>query len=148
MTRQEANRAREYLRSSYRCDRVGALDIGISFSDIRASPVYIPVFVFRSTHFGNKLRTFVSGWCSPLADGLRRSSYNFSREPTHLTEAKREISFKLAHPAVNVKRLLSERRQRAVTRSLTDEDICNHFSSSNPTVDGIIDYLLTYGSSA
>ena len=37
------------------------MDIHISFSDIRASPVYIPAFVMRSTHFGRKLRTFVSG---------------------------------------------------------------------------------------
>ena len=37
------------------------MDLGVSFANIRASPVYVPVFVFRSTHFGNKLRTFVSG---------------------------------------------------------------------------------------
>lgn len=61
ISRQEERRAREYLRSSYRCDRVGDLDMAVSFADIGASPVYIPVFVFRSTHFGNKLRTFVSG---------------------------------------------------------------------------------------
>lgn len=38
------------------------MDMDISFYSIGAAPVYVPAFVFRSTHFGNKLRTFVSGF--------------------------------------------------------------------------------------
>lgn len=63
---EEAERARSLVRSSFRCDRVGQLKMDVRLSDVRTAPVYVPAFVFRSTHFGAKLRTFVSGF-SPTA---------------------------------------------------------------------------------
>lgn len=58
---EETARAKAFVKSAYRCDRVGQLSLDVRLHDLRSSPVYVPVFVFRSTHFGSKLRTFVSG---------------------------------------------------------------------------------------
>ena len=58
---EESSRARRFIRSSFRCDHVGQLKIDVQLSGVRTSPVYVPAFVFRSSHFGSKLRTFVSG---------------------------------------------------------------------------------------
>jgi len=66
MRREEERRARGFLRQSFRCDRVADMEMRLDLSDVRAAPMYFPVFVFRSTHFGNKLRTFVSGPPLPL----------------------------------------------------------------------------------
>ena len=37
------------------------MQLHLGLSAVRSAPIYVPAFVFRSTHLGNKLRTFVSG---------------------------------------------------------------------------------------
>ena len=65
MRAEEEQRARQWVKSSFRCDRVGQVQLNLGLSGVRSAPVYVPAFVFRSTHLGNKLRTFVSGPSSP-----------------------------------------------------------------------------------
>ena len=61
ISRHEERRARNLVKSAYRCDRVDSLDINITLSNERASPLLFPVFIFSSRHFGQKLKIFVSG---------------------------------------------------------------------------------------
>ena len=61
MRKQEADAAEDYLRATYEADRVAVLDMDFAVRQFRASPLYVPAYIFRSRHFGTKLRTFVSG---------------------------------------------------------------------------------------
>jgi hypothetical protein len=61
MRKQEADAAEDLLRASYDADRVAGLDMDFGVQAFRTSPLYVPAHIFRSQHFGTKLRTFVSG---------------------------------------------------------------------------------------
>ncbi len=64
---QEGNAAEDLLRSSFDCDRVAGVDMDFSITAMRSSPLYVPAYIFRSQHFGTKMRTFVSGQLQPPA---------------------------------------------------------------------------------
>ena len=64
MRKQEADAAEDWLRATYEADRVAGLDMDFGVRGCRTSPLYVPAYVFRSRHFGTKLRTFVSGGAS------------------------------------------------------------------------------------
>ena len=61
MRSQEGEAAEDLLRSNFDCDRVAAVDMDFSITSMRSSPLYVPAYIFRSQHFGTKMRTFVSG---------------------------------------------------------------------------------------
>ncbi len=61
MRRQETDAATDFIRRAFDADRVAALDMDVSITAMRSSPLYVPAFIFRSQHFGTKMRTFVSG---------------------------------------------------------------------------------------
>ena len=67
---EEESAAAKMLRRKYAADKVEDLEMFISHCIITATPFYVPAYVFRSHHYGRKLRTFVSGEC------LRDSVYS------------------------------------------------------------------------
>ncbi|KAK9906709.1 hypothetical protein WJX75_006533 [Coccomyxa subellipsoidea] len=71
MRSQEGDAAEDLLRSSFDCDRVAAVDMDFSIVSMRSSPLYVPAYIFRSQHFGTKMRTFVSGVNSEQVAGAR-----------------------------------------------------------------------------
>ena len=70
MEAEETRAAEALAQRATQADRVGRLGLSVRLAGVRAAPVYVPAYVFRSMHFGSKLRTFVSGgaprW-APLA---------------------------------------------------------------------------------
>jgi hypothetical protein len=70
MEAEETRAAEALAMRATRADRVGRLGLSVRAVRVDAAPVYVPAYVFRSTHFGAKLRTFVSG--APVT--LARSS--------------------------------------------------------------------------
>ncbi len=61
MRQQETEAAEGVVRSMFNADRVGSMDLDVAILSMRSSPVYVPAYIFRSQHFGTKMRTFVSG---------------------------------------------------------------------------------------
>lgn len=61
MRKEEVSSAEGFLKSAYDADRVARVDLDFSLDAIASSPLYVPAHVFRSQHFGAKMRTFVSG---------------------------------------------------------------------------------------
>ena len=61
MEAEETRAAEALAMRATRADRVGRLGLSVRAVRVEAAPVYVPAYVFRSTHFGAKLRTFVSG---------------------------------------------------------------------------------------
>jgi len=61
MEAEETRAAEALAMRATRADRVGRLGLSVRAVRVDAAPVYVPAYVFRSTHFGAKLRTFVSG---------------------------------------------------------------------------------------
>lgn len=90
MEAEETRAAEALAQRATQADRVGRLGLSVRLAGVRAAPVYVPAYVFRSMHFGSKLRTFVSGGAprqaqlampSPpapcLAHGMRLSTPRF-----------------------------------------------------------------------
>ena len=61
MRKEEVGSAEGFLKSVYDADRVAGVDLDFSLGAFASSPLYVPAHVFRSRHFGAKMRTFVSG---------------------------------------------------------------------------------------
>ncbi len=61
MEAEETRAAEALARSATQADRIGSLGLTVRLVRVHAAPTYVPAYVFRSTHFGSKLRTFVSG---------------------------------------------------------------------------------------
>lgn len=61
MRQQETEAAEGLLRTAFNADRVGSVNMDFTVASMRSSPVYVPAYIFRSQHFGTKMRTFVSG---------------------------------------------------------------------------------------
>lgn len=61
MEAEETRAAEALAQRATQADRVGRLGLSVRLAGVRAAPVYVPAYVFRSMHFGSKLRTFISG---------------------------------------------------------------------------------------
>lgn len=56
--------ARKWVMDQVECDDVRSLYLEHTVVESRTSPIYIPAYIFRSRHLGDKVHTFVSG-CVP-----------------------------------------------------------------------------------
>ncbi|CAL8462316.1 g1849 [Coccomyxa elongata] len=71
MRQQETEAAEGLVRTAFNADRVGSVNMDFTVVSMRSSPVYVPAYIFRSQHFGTKMRTFVSGVNAKQVAGQR-----------------------------------------------------------------------------
>lgn len=92
MRKEEVSAAEDFLKSGYDADRVAGVDLDFSLDAFASSPLYVPAHVFRSQHFGAKMRTFVSGAQHSMtyfpdveraSDTLANCAYAARVEPHH-----------------------------------------------------------------
>ena len=75
MEAEETRAAEALAQRATQADRVGRVGLSVRLAGVRSAPVYVPAYVFRSMHFGSKLRTFISGgapcWALSLPAAFR-----------------------------------------------------------------------------
>ncbi|KAI9030929.1 hypothetical protein CLU79DRAFT_362265 [Phycomyces nitens] len=72
----EEEYADEFLKQTYGGDQTRLLDVRITLTNVKVSPVYYPAYIYTIRYLGRDLRTFING-CDLSVGGLR--VYNWER---------------------------------------------------------------------
>ncbi|PNW71838.1 hypothetical protein CHLRE_16g690400v5 [Chlamydomonas reinhardtii] len=65
----ELRNAEEQLRSTYGADQVRHVMLGLELGAVSATPVFVPVYVFKTRIRGTVMRTYVAGFTQGLSSG-------------------------------------------------------------------------------